>query len=88
MDARVDDESGCAVRLPLQHAESLHLIAVEPELVRESLRVETPPFHVRVPRKVRGVLPQVGKELELHLQRKLEVMPWDRLVIRGRGERV
>ena len=80
----VDDEPSGAPGLRVEHAEPLGLRAEEPHLVGQPLRVEAPALDI-CPAHYPCAQPAEGVEVRvLHLQRDLEVVAGDGLVVRGR----
>ena len=86
MEPAVDDEAGGPPGLPVEHPEPLGLAAVQPHLVGQPLRVEAPALDVGAADHPRPEPAEDVEVLVLHLERDLEVMPGDGLVIGRRGE--
>ena len=82
----VDDEAGGPPGLRVEHPEPLGLVAVEAHLVREALGVEAPALDVRAAGVPRCEAPEVVEGRVLALERDLEVVTRDRLVVGRRGE--
>ena len=89
MEAGVHDQAGGAPRLGIEHPEALRLVAVQAHLVGEPLRVQAPALDIGAARVARGEAPEHVELGVLALERDLEVVARDGLVIRrGREARV
>ncbi len=87
MDPRVHDQPRGAPCLRGQHPEPLGIVAEEPHLAGQPLRVETPALGVRPTDQPRAEASEGRQIRVLHLQRDLEVVARHGLVIGGRAER-
>ena len=82
----VDDEAGGAPGLGVEHAEALRLVPVQAHLVGEPLGVQAPALDVGAAGVPRGEAPERVQRRVLALERDLEVVARDGLVVGRRRQ--